>query len=120
VKYYRLYVDEDASDADLVAALRSRHVDVVTAVDAGLKEATDEAQLRCAATERRVLYTFNAKHFCALHGRLVTDGEFHAGIIIGTQQRYTVGGQLRRLLKLLAAFKPEQMVNRIEFLSRWG
>jgi hypothetical protein len=38
VRPCRLYIDEDASDADLVAALRNRHVDVVTTWEAGLRE----------------------------------------------------------------------------------
>jgi hypothetical protein len=48
------------------------------------------------------------------------EGVSHAGIIVGTQQRYSVGDQLRRLLKLRAALTSEDMVNRIEFLSAWG
>ena len=39
----RLYLDEDSSDADLVFALRSRRVDVVTVLEAGLREVSDEA-----------------------------------------------------------------------------
>jgi hypothetical protein len=116
----RLYLDEDASDADLVFALRSRQVDVVTTIEARLKETSDEEQLRWAAKQGRVIYTFNARHFHALHGRWMREGVSHAGIIVGTQQRYSVGDQLRRLLKLRAALTSEDMVNRIEFLSAWG
>lgn len=83
----RLYIDEDASDADLVAALRNRHVDVVTTSETDLREATDEAQIQWAAGQHRVLYTFNAKHFYALHRLILSRGETHAGIIFAAQQR---------------------------------
>jgi len=116
----RLYLDEDASDTDLVFALRSRHVDIVTTAEVGLKEATDAEQLRWAAGQGRVLYTFNARHFHALHGRGMREGESHAGIIVGAQQTYSVGEQMRRLLKLIATKSPEDMRDQVEFLSRWG
>jgi hypothetical protein len=119
VKPCRLYIDEDASDADLVTALRSRHVDVITTWDAGLREATDETQIQWAAEQQCVLYTFNAKHFYALHRLILSRGETHAGIIIAPQQRYSVGEQMRRLLRLLAARTPADMRNHVEFLSHW-
>lgn len=55
----RLYLDEDSSDTDLVFALRSRHVDVVTALEAGLKEVPDEVQLTWAAEHERVEFLSN-------------------------------------------------------------
>jgi hypothetical protein len=36
VSSFRIYFDEDAMDTDLVAALRSRDVEVVTALEVGL------------------------------------------------------------------------------------
>jgi hypothetical protein len=41
----KLYLDEDALDRDLVKALRARSVDVLTAQEVGLKEASDEEYL---------------------------------------------------------------------------
>ena len=41
----RIYIDEDAMDSDLVAALRFRGVTVITAMDAGLTGKRDEKQL---------------------------------------------------------------------------
>ena len=46
-------------DSDLVAALRSRGVTVITALDAGLTEKPDEEQLVFATERASVLYTFN-------------------------------------------------------------
>ncbi|MEH1936351.1 MAG: hypothetical protein V7L14_22145 [Nostoc sp.] len=36
------------------------------------------------------------------------------------QQGYSVGEQMRRLLKLIAAKPAENMQNQVEFLSSWG
>ena len=42
----KLYLDEDALDRDLVKALRSRSVDVLTAQEAGLQTASDNVGRR--------------------------------------------------------------------------
>jgi hypothetical protein len=66
-----------------------------------------------------VIYTFNAKHFCHWHRVFLESGREHAGIIIGQQQRFSIGEQLRRLLRILNARSSEEMRNQIEFLSNW-
>src|ERR1035438_6620255 len=64
-----IYIDEDAMDSDLVAALRSRGVTVITAMDAGLAGKSDDDQLAFAAEQGCVLYTFNVSDFYRLpHG----------------------------------------------------
>jgi len=115
----RLYVDEDAMDSDLVDALRVRGVEVQTVYEAGLARHQDEEQLAYATAQGSVLYTFNRGHFCALHAELVRRGESHAGIVVGPQQRYGVGEQMRRLLNLISTLSAEEMQNRLEFLSNW-
>ncbi len=44
----------------------------------------------------------------------------HAGIILARQRQYSVGEQMRRLLKLVGAMSAEDMQDRLEFLSDWG
>ena len=44
----------------------------------------------------------------------------HAGIVLALQQQYGVGGQMRRLLQLIAHLTAEDMQNRVEFLSAWA
>ena len=83
-----LYLDEDSQDNDLVQALRSRAVDVITATEAGRLERSDEEQLEWAAQEGRVLYSFNARDFYRLHTLFLSAGRPHAGIILSPQQRY--------------------------------
>ena len=90
----KIYIDEDAMDSDLVAALRSRGVTVITALDAGLVEKSDDEQLAIAAEHGCVLYTFNVSDFYRLHTVSAGAGREHAGMILAPQQRFSVGEQL--------------------------
>ena len=80
----------------------------------------DHEQLTYATKESRVVYSSNIGHFCALHAEFMAGGGNHAGIIVCQQQRYDVGEQMRRLVRLIAANTAEKMQNRLEFLSNWG
>jgi predicted nuclease of predicted toxin-antitoxin system len=115
-----LYFDEDAMHNRLVDALRSRGVTVVTVLDAGLTEKTDEEQLGFATESGCVLYTFNVPDFHRLHGKWIAVGREHAGMILAPQQRFSVGQQLRLILRLRANVTAAAMRNRVEFLSNWG
>jgi hypothetical protein len=103
----------------LVRALHARGVDVTTALEAGIIEQPDQDHLDYATAQGRVLYSFNVGDFCRLHTAYLAHGRTHAGIVLAQQQRYSVGEQLRRLLKLMAAKSAEEMRNRLEFLSAW-
>lgn len=116
----RLYLEEDSQDRDLVAALRARGTDVMTASEAGLIERFDEEQLAWASAQGRTLYSFNVGDFYQLHTLWLNRGRSHAGVILARQQRYSVGEQMRRLLKLTAARSAEAMKDAVEFLSAWS
>lgn len=88
-------------------------------LDSGMIERSDEDHLEYATKEGRVLYSFNVGDFYRLHQEYLAEGKSHAGIILARQQRYMVGEQMRRLLKLIAAKSAEKMKNRVEFLSAW-
>lgn len=115
----RLYFDADAGQRAVVRGLQARGVDVMTATEAGLADATDEQQLEFARDQARALFTFNAADFFRIHTEYLTRGKPHAGTILAPQQRYSVGERIRRLLKLVATRTAEQMENRVEFLSDW-
>ena len=117
---FSLFLDEDSCDWDLVEALRRRDVDVSTALENQLQGASDRDQLIWARTSGRVLYTFNARHFCQLHREFLKSAQEHAGILIGQQQRFGIGEQLRRILRIRSAKTGAQMRNGIEFLSNWN
>ena len=115
----RLYLDEDSMDQDLVQALRARGVDVVSVLDAGTTGRTDEEHLNWATAQGRVLYSFNVGDFYYLHTSFLSQGKSHAGIVLARQQQYSVGEQMRRLLRLTAALSAEEMRDQVEFLSAW-
>ena len=116
----KIYVDEDAMDSDLVAALRSRGVTVITALDAGLAEKPDEEQLAFATERECALYTFNVSDFYRIHTQWISAGREHAGMILAPRQRFSVGEQLRRILRLRASATAVSMRNQVEFLGNWG
>jgi hypothetical protein len=116
----RLYLDEDSMKRSLVQALRTRNVDVITALEAGMIERKDAEHLDDATEHNRVLCTFNIGDFCRLHQEYLSLGKVHAGIILMPQQQYTLGEQLRRILRLVAIKSADEMKLHIEFLSGWG
>jgi hypothetical protein len=116
----KLYLDEDAQRSGLVQALRLRGVDVLTANEAGMGERDDADHLDFATAQNRALYSFNIRDFSALHTDCIEAGRHHAGIILAQQQHYSLGEQMRRLLRLIHTISAEDMCDRIEFLSAWG
>jgi hypothetical protein len=117
---FQLYIDEDSMDRDLVRALRARGIDVVTAQEVGMMGRSDEEHLLSATSQGRVLYSFNRGDFFRLHSQYLTEGKTHAGMVLARQQHYSVGEQMRRLLKVMALKSVTDMRDRVEFLSAWG
>lgn len=116
----RLYFDEDTMRHSLVRALRSRGIDVTTALDVGMIERPDADHLAYASSQGRVLCSSNAGDYYRLHSDHLASGKSHAGIILIAQQRYTVGDQMRRILKLIAVRSAADMHDCVEFLSAWS
>lgn len=82
-------------------------------------EQKDEVHLEYATRQGRVLLSFNVGDFYRLHTGFLREGKSHTGIILARQQRYSVGEQMRRLLKLIATKSAEEMSNQVEYLSAW-
>jgi hypothetical protein len=116
----RLYCDEDSMRHALVAALRKRGVDVLTSLEAGTTEQSDEQQLSFATRQGRAIHSFNVGDFCRLHAQWLAGGRSHAGIILAQQQQFPVGEQMRRLIRLVDRLSPEDMRDRLEFLGAWN
>ncbi|MBC7930196.1 MAG: DUF5615 family PIN-like protein [Rubrivivax sp.] len=116
----RLYLCEDAQDSDVVVALRQRGIDVLTADEADMRPRADADHLAYATAQNRALYSFNIRDYNILHAASLAEGKSHTGIILAPQQRYGVGEQMRRLLRLIHTISAEEMRNRLEFLSTWG
>jgi Tfp pilus assembly protein PilZ len=71
-------------------------------------------------TGGRVLYSFNVRDYMSLHASYLAAVKEHAGLILAQQQRFSVGEQMRRLLRLVEMKPAETMLNTAEFLSSWG
>ncbi len=117
---FKLYIDEDSGDRSLVQALQARGVDVVTASEVGMIEWADNEHLSYATSQDRVLYSFNRGDFLRLHSQYLAEGREHAGILLARQQHYSVGEQMRRVLKVMALKSAADMHNCVEFLSAWA
>jgi hypothetical protein len=115
----RLYFDEDSARHSLAREMRFRGADVVTAIETGMAQKTDEQQLEWAAANSRVVYSFNRGDFYGLHTAWLKAGRSHSGIIL-SRQGLSVGEQMRRLLRLVAAKSADEMRNHVEFLSAWS
>ena len=107
----RLYLDEDTISRALIAGLRARNVDVLTAQEAGKIGTSDETQLAFATSDQRTIFTFNTRDFAQLHSEWLEQGQEHSGIVVSDQLQ--VGVALRRLLRLLDARNSEDMRNRV-------
>jgi uncharacterized protein with PIN domain len=119
VSLIRLLIDEDSMDHRFVRALRARGVDVTTVGEIQTTSFSDDAQLLLAAQHQRALYTFNVGDFCQLHNIYIAEGHTHAGIIISLQD-YSIGEQMRRVLKLIATKSAAEMVGQLVFLSAYA
>jgi predicted nuclease of predicted toxin-antitoxin system len=80
-----VYTDEDVSN--LVATLlRSRGLDVLTTIEAGMMGHSDAEQLTYATTYERCILTHNRVDFETLHLAYITGHQQHSGIIVIPQK----------------------------------
>ena len=68
----------------------------------------DEDHLTAAAAAGRALFTHNTADYCALHQKWMSAERTHAGIIVAPQQRYSVGEELRRIVRLISRCPAEK------------
>lgn len=113
------YIDEDATDTELVRGLRLRSFDVLTAAEADLLGRSDPDQLAFATSKSRVLYSFNVADYHEIHTSWSATGRPHAGLLLAQQRRYSIGEQIRRIVRLSATLSAEEMRSREEFLGTW-
>ncbi|MEA5514230.1 DUF5615 family PIN-like protein [Nodularia sp. UHCC 0506] len=114
----RLLIDEDVMDHRFVGALKAKGVDVTTVGELSRTGFSDEEQLTIATEQQRAFYTFNVGDFCQLHTLYITQKRTHSGIIISSQD-YSLGEQMRRVLKLMATKSAQDMENQLVFLSAY-
>lgn len=113
----RLYADECIS-GHLVAGLRSRGIDIMTAAEEGLLGAEDPQQLARAVTINRTLVTSDEDHL-RLVNQLLQDGQDFPGLIF-ILPRTSVGAALRSIVALAETTEAPALRNRIEWISTSG
>jgi len=109
VSSIRFYLDEHVPRA-VATGLRLRGVDVLTAQEAGMLEASDVAHLTLGMQQGRMVFTQDAD-FLRLHAA----GVPHAGIAYASQ-RTPVGKIVRGLMLIYQLLDLADVQNHVEFL----
>ena len=80
----------------------------------------DDDHLATASALGRTLFTHNTADYCVLHEHWIQQNRARSGIIVAPQQRYSVGEEMRRIVRLLSQRTAEEMLGRLEFISSWA
>ena len=94
-----------------MAELRRRGVEIARFHDFGRRGTADPSQMEWAATERRVIVTFDPD-FVEL-GYLSSE---HAGVVYCHGTKYSVGGLVRALTALWESTSAEEIAGRVRYL----
>jgi predicted nuclease of predicted toxin-antitoxin system len=111
--FIRLYLDEDVHKA-VAPALQARGFDAVSVHGLRHYGWSDAEHLAYAAAEGRVIFTFNAADYIALHKDCLSQGKSHAGIIVSRQ--HAIRETVRRLLDLLNRVAGDEMKNQFRWI----
>jgi predicted nuclease of predicted toxin-antitoxin system len=111
--FIRLYIDEDVHES-IAPALRRHGYDVLSVREAERRGFSDAEQLAYAVAEGRVLFSFNAADYMALHLEYLSHGQEHAGIVISKQ--VPISETVHRLLILLDQVSAEEIKNQLRWL----
>ncbi|MFQ5814191.1 MAG: DUF5615 family PIN-like protein [Anaerolineae bacterium] len=112
----KLYLDHDISYR-IAEQLRARGYDAIGAWEAGNAELHDQAQLKYAADQGRVLVTCNAQDFVPLYPEWWNADRHHSGVV--TSKQLGFGEMLRRLLFFLETITAKEMRNMIRNLAEF-
>jgi len=114
------YLDEDAMADALVTALIDRGIDVTTANLEDMVNRADPEHLDLRHFTGASPLLYNIGDYCQLHTEYLSIGKTHTGIILASQQRFGIGEQMRRLLRIIAVLSVEETQNNLQFLSNWN
>lgn len=111
----RLHLDADTSMKSLQTALRERGHDVTRTPNEWMpRDATDEQQLLGATAHGRCIFTFNVGDFMILARKYSR----HAGIVLATQQHWTLSDLIQALDRLLIETKAEEWTGQVRWLNQ--
>jgi len=106
----RFYLDENVPIV-VATQLQRRGIEAVTVRDLRLLGESDINHLRHATAMGFVLCTHDSDYV-----ELAAGGVEHSGIIFGQQHRHGIGDWVRFLELVHAAYEPDEMRNRIEYI----
>ena len=113
----KIYTDEDIHGSVAPALIRHGIHATSTPQQENLS-LSDKEQIQFATSIGAVLLTHNIQDFPRLHYEMIGSGESHCGIIVA-KQRLSVGEIVRRVLRLASTFDDTDMIDRLEYLSRF-
>jgi hypothetical protein len=108
------YADEHVKSA-IVEGLRQRGMDVVTAQERNQCRTDDEALLKTATAEARLLLT-NDTDFLRIHAEWNSAQWEHAGIVFWPQE-LPVGAAISQIVQYALATNPNDAANVVKYLS---
>jgi hypothetical protein len=103
----------------VVAGLAGRGIDAITSAQAGLGSQPDAEHVAFCAAAGRTIVTGDSGDFARIHAALMRDGQHHAGIIVAPPHRHSIGDRIRRLSLIWETTTAEQMVDVLDYLTRW-
>ncbi len=109
----KLYADE-CVDGRVVAGLRRRGADVVTAAEQSLLGASDERQMEEAITLARVLVTAD-QDFLAVAAEMGRRGQPFPGVLF-IKERTPIGDAVRSIADAADLFDPSDMAGDVEWI----
>ena len=112
----KLYLNEHFSPR-LAGQLRKYGFDATSSQEANMLSEDDQQQLSHAVSEQRAVVTFNFRDFVFLHEQYTSDGREHWGIVLSTEESFSV--LLHRLLRLLNSVRAEELRNQIRWLNEF-
>ncbi|MCS6902826.1 MAG: DUF5615 family PIN-like protein [Candidatus Bipolaricaulota bacterium] len=112
----KLYLDENISPM-LASVLRGRGYNAISAHEVGMRGKRDEEQLEYAVSQRRVLLTFNARHFAPLAEKYFKEGREHYGIVVTKTLDFSL--LIRLTLNLLRKATAEELQNSFAWLESY-
>src|SRR5438105_4825039 len=103
----RLFLDAHVSGRAIAGALRERGHDVHAAdEERELDGWDDEALLALAASERRIMVTFNVRDFPRILGEWAGGGKHHAGCLLVVGIDHAEFGLILRVIDTALAIRP--------------
>ena len=113
----KIYLDEDVHTY-IAPALRLRGWEALTTEEAEQRGTEDIDQILFATRRGYSILTYNVNDFPRLHYETISQGNSHAGIVVGARE--DPRRNIRALLNLLNKLSAEVIAGQLVYLNNWG